>query len=56
MWIFLKKNWLNYLQTLETLIRYRILQCLHCLLVTHLGVSSLQWVIQVSGYGKYDMG
>ena len=45
----LRKKWLNYLQTVETLIRRRIFNAasdlgLHCLPVTLLGVARLKWV------------
>ena len=40
-----REKCLNYLQTMETLIRHHILHLgLHCLPVTLLGVSRLQWV------------
>ena len=42
------EKWINYLQTMETLIRCRILQCLICVctvcLLPFKGVSRLQWV------------
>ena len=42
------KKWLNYLQTMETLIRSHILWCLisvcTVLPITHLGLSRLKWV------------
>ena len=39
-----REKWFNFLQTVETLIRHRILQCLRCLQITFLGVSRLQSV------------
>ena len=46
MYIFLKKKWLNYLQTVKILIRRRILRhlSLHCLPVTRSGVYNFRWV------------
>ena len=45
--LFLEKKWLNYVQTVETLIRCHILRSdlgLHCFLITLLGVFRLLWV------------